>query len=125
MAQDSDYDGEVPCVEFEFTSADGMQIACARWGSMTPLGGVLQIAHGMGEHIGRYTGLIKALVSAGVTVYGNDHRGHGRTAPSPRQLGDFGEGGFNQLVKDMIQLSRIAKKEIPQKPFILLGHSMG
>jgi alpha-beta hydrolase superfamily lysophospholipase len=85
----------------------------------------VQIADGLGEHIGRYAGLIEVLVDAGLVVYGNDHRGHGRTAPSPKQFGDFGEGGFNLLVKDMVRLSRIAKQENPQKPLILLGHSMG
>jgi alpha-beta hydrolase superfamily lysophospholipase len=79
----------------------------------------------MGEHIGRYSGLIELLVSAGFTVYGNDHRGHGRTAPSAAHFGDFGEGGFDLLVEDMIRLSRIAKEENACKPFILLGHSMG
>jgi alpha-beta hydrolase superfamily lysophospholipase len=78
----------------------------------------------MGEHIGRYTGLIELLVAAGFTVYGNDHRGHGRTAPSAH-FGDFGEGGFALLVEDMVQLSRIARKENTGQPFILLGHSMG
>jgi len=79
----------------------------------------------MGEHIGRYLGVIDALTSSGLTVYGSDHRGHGRTASSPAQLGDFGEGGFDLLVEDMLQLSRIAKKENPDVPFILMGHSMG
>jgi alpha-beta hydrolase superfamily lysophospholipase len=79
----------------------------------------------MGEHIGRYAGLIEALVSAGFTVYGNDHRGHGRTAPSANELGDFGEGGFDLLVEDMVRLSHIAKAENPGAPFILFGHSMG
>jgi alpha-beta hydrolase superfamily lysophospholipase len=53
----------------------------------------------MGEHIGRYVGTIEALVPAGVTVYGNDHRGHGRTAPSAADFGDFGPGGFDLLVE--------------------------
>jgi alpha-beta hydrolase superfamily lysophospholipase len=79
----------------------------------------------MGEHIGRYTGLIEVLVSAGLTVYGNDHRGHGRTAPSPAQFGDFGTGGFDLLVEDMVLLTRIAREESPNLPLILLGHSMG
>ena len=87
--------------------------------------GVVQTAHGMGEHIGRYFGLIGVLVSAGLTVYGNDHRGHGRTAPPAAHFGDFGEGGFDLLVEDMVRLSRIAKEENPDQPFILLGHSMG
>jgi alpha-beta hydrolase superfamily lysophospholipase len=64
-------------------------------------------------------------VRAGLVVYGNDHRGHGRTALSSKHFGDFGEGGFSLLVEDMLRLSAIAKEEIPEKPFILLGHSMG
>jgi alpha-beta hydrolase superfamily lysophospholipase len=112
-------------IQFGFTSADGLTIACARWNGRQPVRGVVQIAHGMGEHIGRYLGLIDALISAGFTVFGNDHRGHGRTAPSPAHLGDFGDGGFDLLVEDIVQVSRIAKHENPNQPFILLGHSMG
>jgi len=114
-----------PSREFQFTSRDGLRISSARWDSKRPARGVLQIAHGMGEHIGRYLELINALQEAGLTVYGNDHRGHGRTAPSHEALGDYGEGGFNLLVEDMVELTRIAKKENPDQPFLLLGHSMG
>src|SRR5215471_7595992 len=114
-----------PSDEFTFTSSDGLQVACVRWDSRGPVRGVLQIAHGMGEHIGRYAETIEALVSAGLTVYGNDHRGHGRTAQDKAHLGDFGEGGFDLLVEDMVRLSRIAKEENPGQKFILLGHSLG
>ena len=103
--------------EFRFTSADGLRIACARWDSRAPVRGVVQIAHGMGEHIGRYVELIDALISAGLTVYGNDHRGHGHTASSATGFGDFGEGGFDRLVEDMVRLSRIATEENPDRPF--------
>ena len=111
--------------EFGFVSTDGLRIACARWDSRGPVRGVIQIAHGMGEHIGRYAATIDALTSAGLTVYGNDHRGHGQTARSAGDLGNFGEGGFDLLVEDMVQLSRIAKDEYADPPFFLLGHSMG
>ena len=111
--------------EFRFTSRDGLQIACTRWHSHGPVRGVVQIAHGLGEHIGRYLGTIEALVAAGLTVYGNDHRGHGRTAPSRAHLGDLGAGGFDQLVEDMVLLSLIAREEHPDAPLILLGHGLG
>ena len=118
-------DSETTPHAFQFTSTDGLRIACARWESREPSRGIVQIAHGLGEHIGRYLGLIEVLVGAGLVVYGNDHRGHGRTALSSKQFGDFGEGGFRLLVEDMVRLSEIAKEEIPEKPLILLGHSMG
>jgi alpha-beta hydrolase superfamily lysophospholipase len=114
-----------PSAEFQFVSSDGLHIACARWDSRGSASGIVQIVHGMGEHLGRYGGTINALVSAGFTVYGNDHRGHGRTARSKQQLGDFGDGGFDLLAEDMLRLSRIACSENPGLPFLLLGHSMG
>src|SRR5215470_4875278 len=98
---------------------------CARWDTRGPARVVVQIAHGMGEHIGRYGDTIEALTTSGFTVYGNDHRGHGRSALSAEQLGNFGEGGFDLLVEDMVRLSSIAKGENPDLPFILMGHSMG
>jgi alpha-beta hydrolase superfamily lysophospholipase len=111
--------------EFQFASVDGLRIACTRWDASRPSRGFVQIAHGLGEHIGRYGGLVEALVEAGLVVYGNDHRGHGRTAAFPEHFGDFAKGGFNLLVEDMVRLSLIAKEENPGKPCILLGHSMG
>jgi len=115
----------IPSTEFRLTSTDGLHIACARWNSQGAVRGVVQIAHGMGEHIGRYPGLIESLVTAGFTVYGNDHRGHGRTAPSAKYFGDFGRWGFDMIVEDIVRLSAIAREENPHSPFILLGHSMG
>jgi alpha-beta hydrolase superfamily lysophospholipase len=111
--------------EFQFTSSDGLGIACARWDPAQPIRGAVQIAHGMGEHLGRYIELIQDLVNAGMVVYGNDHRGHGRTALSRAQLGDFGPGGFDLLVEDIARLTRMISEEHPYAPIILLGHSMG
>jgi alpha-beta hydrolase superfamily lysophospholipase len=116
---------KTPSYQFQFTSRDGLRIACARWDSGSPARGVVQIAHGLGEHIGRYAGLVEVLTESGLVVYGNDHRGHGRTAPSAKRFGDFGAGGFSLLAEDMFRLTRIAREENPEKPLILLGHSMG
>jgi alpha-beta hydrolase superfamily lysophospholipase len=62
----------MPSTEFQFTSTDGVRVACVRWEARAPVRGIVQIVHGMGEHIGRYVGLIDILLGAGVTVYGND-----------------------------------------------------
>ncbi len=47
---------------FQFTSADGLPIACVKWSGCHPIRGVVQIAHGLGEHIGRYAELAETLV---------------------------------------------------------------
>jgi alpha-beta hydrolase superfamily lysophospholipase len=110
---------------FQFKSADSLSIACLKWSGRHPVRGVIQIAHGLGEHIGRYSEVAEILVRDGFVVYGNDHRGHGQTAKPANSFGEFGTGGFGQLVEDMVSLRVIAKKEYPAKPYILLGHSMG
>jgi alpha-beta hydrolase superfamily lysophospholipase len=110
---------------FQFKSDDGLAIACVKWGNARNVRAIVQIAHGLGEHIGRYAELAEKLVQAEFVVYGNDHRGHGLTAKPAGSFGDFGPGGFDQLVEDMVSLRVIAKNEHPGKPYILLGHSMG
>jgi alpha-beta hydrolase superfamily lysophospholipase len=113
----------VPTERFRLTSSDGLCIACARWDSRGPARAVVQIAHGMGEHMGRYAKAVDALVAAGLTVYANDHRGHGLSTHS--ELGEFGKGGFELLVQDMVRLSAIAREQNPDLPLLLLGHDMG
>src|SRR5258706_9198618 len=103
---------------FQFTSAGGLSIACVKWSGHQPVRGVVQIAHGLGEHIGRYGELAETLVQGGFAVYGNDHRGHGLTAKASGSFGDFGAGGFDQLVEDMISLRVLAKNEHAGKPYI-------
>ena len=114
-----------PDAEFRLTSADGLCISCARWDSKGETRGVIQIAHGMGEHIRRYGETIEVLTATGLTVYGNDHRGHGLSARSPKHMGDFGRGGFELLVEDMLRLTKLAREENPDTPLLLFGHSMG
>ena len=110
---------------FQFTSGDGLSIACVKWSGPHEVRGVVQIAHGLGEHIGRYSALAEILVRDHFVVYGNDHRGHGLTAKASGVFGDLGRGGFDQLVNDMSSFRTIASNENPGKPYFLLGHSMG
>ncbi len=110
---------------FHFTSTDGLSIACAKWSGQHEPRGIIQISHGLGEHIGRYAELAKVLVDDEFVVYGNDHRGHGLTAKPSDRFGDSGPAGFDQLVEDMVSLRVIAKQDHPGKPYFLLGHSMG
>lgn len=87
---------------------------------------IVQIAHGMAEHIGRYDDFARFLASKGYIVCGNDHLGHGLSVNSPYDYGYFAEfDGDKRLVDDMHILTHIMKKRYADLPYILFGHSMG
>jgi alpha-beta hydrolase superfamily lysophospholipase len=111
--------------DFSFDSEDGLEIAYYRWRAPGRAAGIVQIAHGMGEHTFRYAHVAEVLNQAGFHVYANDHRGHGRSVEGRESLGDFGTGGWNGLVADMLTLTRLARTREGGLPAILLGHSMG
>ena len=109
---------------FTLEASDGVAIAAYRSLPTAEVKGIVQIAHGMSEHFGRYRRLTDRLNDAGYAVYANDHRGHGASADA-HGLGGFGPGGFQSLVDDMAALTKLAKRGIPGRPLALLGHSMG
>lgn len=106
-------------------SYDGHQIDVLSWLPRNGLRALLQIAHGMGEHAGRYARLARTLNEHGIGVYANHHRGHGARAAESGTLGDLGPLGFPALVSDMVQVTDHARTRHPQVPLLLLGHSMG
>ncbi|MEU3745566.1 MULTISPECIES: alpha/beta fold hydrolase [Streptomyces] len=108
---------------FTFTSRDGIAIHVHTWLPEGEARGVVQIAHGMGEHAARYAPLAEHLTGLGFVVYAGDHRGHGLSMHAG--AGHFGEDGWNLLVEDIAALTRIARDRHPGVPVILLGHSMG
>lgn len=114
---------------FYFPSANGEQpIHAICWlpGYDKKIKAILQISHGMAEHIERYDNFARFITHYGFAVYANDHIGHGLSVNLKSAYGYFGSSnGRKHIVEDMHQLTLIAKKEHPGKPFFLLGHSMG
>ena len=110
---------------FSLAAADGSDITVYLWTGDQAPNAVVQVAHGMGEHAGRYRRLARALTDSGYVVYANDHRGHGATAGSADHHGDLGPGGWSGLVSDLGELGAIARREHPGVPLVLVGHSMG
>lgn len=91
-----------------------------------PLKGIIQIAHGVGEHAGRYHSIAKVLQKEGYVIYANDHRIHGQSVETKEDLGFYnGDNYFEDAISDMRQLTEIIKGEHPNKKIILFGHSMG
>ena len=111
----------------DFTASDGWQVALYHWPQENPVG-VVQIAHGMGEHAKRYDWVAQKLNEAGYAVFANDHRGHGETAQqqeSETLWGYMGPDGWNRTLADLYEVNAHAKASYPGVQLILLGHSMG
>lgn len=112
-------------VEWYFPAASGEGDIFARgWLTDNPRA-IIQIAHGMAEHSGRYDDFAAALCSRGYSVVANDHAGHGLSAHGA--LGTFAlkPGGFDFVIEDMARLYEHAEAQIGILPRILMGHSMG
>ncbi|HWF71978.1 MAG TPA: lysophospholipase [Solirubrobacteraceae bacterium] len=103
-----------------FAGVGGVSIFWQAWLPPGPPRGVVVIAHGAGEHSGRYLHVAARLVREGYAVYALDHRGHGRSA-GPRALIDR----IDNAVADLDTLVLRAAGEHPGVPVFLLGHSMG
>ncbi|MBA2625928.1 MAG: alpha/beta hydrolase [Acidimicrobiia bacterium] len=112
-------------VELSYEGRDGLRVAAYRWDPAGEVRGIVQLTHGMGEHVRRYGHLAARLAGRGVVVYGQDHRGHGATARSDAELGQLGGDGWGGLVDDIDVLLTLARSEQPDRPLVLLGHSMG
>jgi alpha-beta hydrolase superfamily lysophospholipase len=113
-----------------FTDEHGVRIHYESW-RVPDATAVIQFAHGVGEHIGRYAELIEALNAAGYSVWADDHRGHGQTGFEQHggdltRMGRLGPGGLRATIDAVEQFTGVIRDtEGPELPLVLLGHSWG
>ena len=113
--------------DFTFPSSDGIhQIHSRLWQPDGPVRRVVQLVHGVAEHIARYDAFARYLAEHGCAVAGDDHLGHGQSVDDPAELGWFAEeDGWDRLVADEKALHDLLRERFPGVPMVLFGHSMG
>ena len=113
--------------EFYFPSKDGLtQIHAIEWIPEGKVKAVLQIAHGMVEHIERYSDFAAYLAENGICVTGHSHLGHGKSMVSKEKMGYFADPNGNEcVIGDIHELRTLIQKKYPDVPYFLMGHSMG
>jgi alpha-beta hydrolase superfamily lysophospholipase len=102
-----------------FIGKGGLEIFFQQWEVTNPKA-ILVIIHGLGEHSGRYGNLIDALQNKGIAIYALDHRGFGRSGGKRGYV-----DSFMDYIYDMKIFVNMIKDKHPNKPVIMLGHSMG
>ena len=109
---------------FEFAGYSETNLPAYLWLPEGKVKAVLQITHGMTEHMGRYEAFAEDLCSLGIAVAGFDLRGHGRN-PGDTEVASFGEGGWSASIEDMRLFYALLQERFPGAPHYMLGFSLG
>jgi alpha-beta hydrolase superfamily lysophospholipase len=96
------------------------RITVTTWAGDGPPRFIALLAHGYGEHAGRYEHVAAMLVGVGAAVYAPDHLGHGRSGGERAVVEDI-----EKLVTDLHGVADRARADHPGLPIALVGHSMG
>ena len=106
--------------EFEWQTADGLQLFAQGWQPQAEIQAVVCLVHGLGEHSGRYAHVAATLTQASYALLAFDLRGHGKSQ------GQRGHApSYEALVDDIAHLLEEATKRFSNQPCFLYGFSMG
>ena len=109
--------------EFYLDSCGAGRLHCALWKPEGEPKAVVQLIHGIAEHIGRYDAFASFLTSHGYVVAADDHMGHGGSVENG--LRGYFSGGWLAAVEDEKRLHDKISAQYPSLPYYILGHSMG
>lgn len=109
---------------FDFAGFGGTVLPAVLWLPEGEITGILQITHGMTEHMGRYEDFAESMTQLGIAVAGFDLRGHGKNSGDP-QVASFGEGGWAASIQDMRLFFALLRQRFPEIPHYMLGFSLG
>ncbi len=102
----------------QIAARDGLKLFYRRW-PVHAHRAVLVIAHGLGEHSGRYAHVAAHLNAQGIEVWALDHRGHGQSEGARGCVNDSAD-----FLHDLDRFLLHVREKTGGKPF-LLGHSLG
>ncbi len=108
---------------FAFSGFEGTVLPAVLWLPEGEVLSVLQITHGMTEHMGRYESLAGFLTDRGIAVAGFDLRGHGKN-PGGR-IAAFARYDWQRTIQDMNDFHRLLSNRFPGIPCFLHGFSLG
>ena len=99
--------------------SDGIKLHTQSWNILKPKA-VVVLVHGFGEHIGRYHDFAEFFNAEGFAVQGIDMRGHGKSDGKRGHTPNY-----NAFLDDLEIFIELVKKNYPNYPMFLYGHSMG
>jgi alpha-beta hydrolase superfamily lysophospholipase len=105
----------------KLTAKDGLSLYWKAWLPDGTPRAVVHLIHGYAEHTGRYQNVVNELVPAGYAIFGEDHRGNGKSEGKRGHV-----ESFQQFIDDERQFALgVIRPSYPDTPCFMLGHSMG
>ena len=95
------------------------RIVVHRWSTSEP-SFIALVAHGYGEHAGRYAHVAERLVDEGAVVYAPDFEGHGHSEGERARFETI-----DDLADELRSVYVTARDAHPSLPIVLVGHSLG
>ena len=118
------WSAEPMVTDFYYESQCGGRLHGCRWTPEGDVKAIVQIVHGIAEHVERYDDFARFLNSKGILVVAEDHMGHGKSITEQSPKGYF-SGGWFGAVEDTCRLMQDTMAQFPGVPYLLFGHSMG
>jgi len=110
----------------QLLTPDGTKLSILTYTPKTEAKAILHIFHGMGEHKNRYIPFMEFMTKQGYILVAHDHRKHGESIPKVDMQGIFLRGDtWDKVLHDASLVAMDLKKDHPDLPYIILGHSMG
>ncbi|KAL1902740.1 hypothetical protein Sste5346_001183 [Sporothrix stenoceras] len=110
----------VNITEGTFT-VDGQELYTKTWLPDGPVRAKLIVVHGFSDHVNSYVDFFPTLAERGITVYGFDQRGWGRSVKKPADKGR--SGPTETVLGDIVAFTK--PHLTGDAPVFVLGHSMG
>lgn len=107
----------------EHTAREGLLdsgVFYRHWPAAGELQGVLLLAHGLGEHSGRYQQFAAFFNARGYAVVAPDHPGHGASPGTRAHV-----SSFDDFLQPLLQLREDIAEWYPAVDCFLVGHSLG
>ncbi len=105
-------------IELEVAASTKLRVE--HWRPSSEVRGAVVLAHGWGEHVGRYAHLTRELNARGLAVIGADHRGMGA---SGGRRGDI--SNFRRYAEDLEGVLDHARGEFMGVPVVVYAHGIG
>ena len=109
---------------FRFVGANAVMLQGVIWTPICKPCMVVQIVHGMTEHIGRYEKLASILTGSGIAIVGFDLRGHGQNK-GDHACASFGKKGWRASLHDIFLFHLEMNRLFPNIPYFMMGFSLG